>query len=83
MNTLSKERPKAQPKPILLLRPMQPTPYANDTAMIKKKALSIINEGNSVSKSKEIEYLPNIYNIKRLGNPSFFNINDKKNENNL
>mgnify|MGYP003501382984 CR=1 FL=1 len=48
-----------------------------------KKALSIINEGNSVSKSKEIEYLPNIYNIKKLGNPSFFNINDKKNENNL
>ena len=33
--------------------------------------------------SKEIEYLPNIYNIKQLGNPSFFNINDKKNENNL
>ncbi len=48
-----------------------------------KKALSIINEGNSVSKSKEIEYLPNIYNIKQLGNPSFFNKNDKKNENNL
>ena len=47
------------------------------------KALSIINEGNNANKSKEIENSPNIDNIKQIGNPSYFNINYKENENNL
>lgn len=47
------------------------------------KALSIINEGNNANKSKEIENSPNIDNIKQIGNPSYFKINYKENENNL
>lgn len=41
ITTLINEIPKAHPKPILRLRPRQPTPYAKATAITKKNTFSI------------------------------------------